>query len=182
MNLKEFASQNNVTIAKVRELCNTLIGSVPDVLNDHQVDQLLDALTAPSEPENNKLIVGFKNECLSLRKSPQHTTAIALGEDYQKLYQLIPTQFQAQLDKLPERDRISVLLSACDGIELAELQHLTKEAFESARLTQLQNHSNSAKLQNAKERATQRDNYSDFDTDAFMQQLEAQEILAALLK
>ncbi|MHC5823531.1 MAG: hypothetical protein ACYT04_48770 [Nostoc sp.] len=182
MNLKEFASQNNVTIAKVRELCNTLFDSVPDVLNDQQIYQLVDALTAPSEPENNKLIAGFKSESSSLRNRPQHTTAIALGEDYQKLYQLIPAKFQAQLDKLPERDRISVLLSACDGIELAELQHLTKEAFESARLTQLQNQSNSAKLEKSKERANQRDGYSDFDTAAFMQQLEAQEILAALLK
>ncbi|WP_392476923.1 hypothetical protein [Nostoc sp. C110] len=182
MNLKEFASQNNVTIAKVRELCNILFESVPDVLNDDQLYQLVDALTLPSEPEKSKLITGFKSESLSLRKHPQHTTAIALGEDYQKLYQLIPAQFQAQLDKLPERDRISVLLAACDGIELAELQHLTKEAFESARLTQLQNQSNSAKLQQSKERATKRDDYSDFDTAAFIQQLEAQEILAALLK
>ncbi|MHC5771457.1 MAG: hypothetical protein ACYTXI_39045 [Nostoc sp.] len=182
MNLKEFASQNNVTIAKVRELCNILFDSVPDILNKHQINQLIHALTAPPEPEKNKLIAGFKSESSSLRNRPQHTIAIALGEDYQKLYQLIPAHFQAQLDKLPERDRISVLLSACDGIELAELQHLTKEAFESARLTQLQNQSNSAKLQQSKERATQRNDYSDFDTAAFMQQLEAQEILAALLK
>ncbi len=186
MNLKEFAQQNNVTIAKVRELCNTLFNDVPDILNEYQVDKLIDELTRPpqtSQLENtNKLIAGFKSDSSALRKRPQNTNAIALGEDYQKLYKLVPAQFQAQLDKLPECDRISVLIAACDGIELAELRHLTKEAFESARLMQLQNHSNSAKLQYSKSKSEQRNNYSDFDTQAFIEQLEAEEILAALLK
>lgn len=182
MNLKEFAQQNNLTVAKVKEVCNSALGTIPENLTNGQIEKLLEHLTAPKEESSSKLALGFKSDSSALRNRPKNTSAIALGEDYQKLYQLVPAQFQAQLDKLPERDRISVLLSACDGIELAELRHLTKEAFESARLTQLQNQSNSAKLQHSKSRSGQRNDYSDFDTQAFIEQLEAEEILSALIK
>lgn len=180
MNLKEFASQNNLTLAKLKEVCNQLFGSIPEILSDEQINQILGHLTEPN-PNNNKLALGFKPDSSAIRNRPKNTTAITLGQDYQKLYQLVPAEFQARLDKLPECDRLSVLLSACEGINLAELQHLTKEAFESARLTQLQNQSNSAKLQQSKALANQRNEYSDFDVNSFFDQLKAQEILAELM-
>lgn len=44
MNLKEFAKSRNLTIAKVRELCSSLLGEVPNKLSEDNVVTLDNAL------------------------------------------------------------------------------------------------------------------------------------------
>lgn len=145
-------------------------------------DELEKIFDAVGVAVDNQKKLGQSQESTAIRNRPRTSGAIALGEDYQKLYQLVPAQFQAQLDKLPERDRLSVLLAACEGIELAELQFLAKETFEQARLTQLRNQSDNGKLERSKTLSASRDNFADFDAKEFLEKLEAEQLLNALLK
>jgi len=184
MELTQFSESRSLSLAKVKKLCTDLFGNIPATLSDEQISQLDTKLNTPSQyqSESQNLITGLKSESTGLRKRPQHSASIVLGEDYEKLYNLIPVEFQRQLDKLPPSDRVGVLLAAVEGIEQAEIKFLTKEAFESARLTQLHNQSNTTKLEQAKVNSNSRNDYSDFDTAEFIQRLEAESLLQGFLQ
>ncbi|MCP6758783.1 MAG: hypothetical protein NHB32_08435 [Fischerella sp. CENA71] len=49
MNLQQFSEQHNISHAKVEQLCTNLFGNIPECLDEHQQQQLLDALTTPPE-------------------------------------------------------------------------------------------------------------------------------------
>jgi hypothetical protein len=181
MELQQFASNKGIPQSQLKKICSDLFGTIPGTLDDSQITQIEAHLAGNTVAPQQGKLAAFKPDSTAIRKRPQATASIILSEDYQKLYSLVPVQFQAQLDKLPEADRVGVLLAAIQGIEAAEVKFLTSQSFENARLTQLQNAQNVSNLSAARTRSNQMDDFADFDVSEFIQKLEAEELLKAMI-
>jgi hypothetical protein len=178
MNIKQLATDQNVTVAKLKEVSKKLFNAELNVFTPEQIEAVKQHLTAPitppeslpALPESKKINLVVTDSGVSALNI-KNTTAIALPENYETLYNSLPVAYQQQIDLLPDHARFGAIKSALAGILEADIENNTKQVFKSARTNQLINadiQQQAADLQQLGESAKQ---YTAFDVASFMSQV-----------